>query len=310
MVLGSYAVALYLFSESMAVWSAAALLMKLVMVMGFAEALWAWTEWLAFGMTRPNGSFFNANFLAGYEGAIAAGAIALLCYAPWRRLFARRLMKRDYWIPLALVIAGATISTVLLAGSRGAMLALLCGVVVVVSFRWGWKGSAIVLAIAAMVVVAPTAFRTRLLMEHAANPESYARWQMWISAIREMTDYPFGIGIGLYQYTYPQYAFPIEGEIARYGKVAFTPHNEYLQMGVELGVAGMAIFLWGMASLFTSMVEPASIGTKPRVCSDAPSNVDARSHGILLSRHGTGHQGRHGLFCVRIGFLIEGATGS
>ena len=255
MVLGGYAIAFYLFVETMTVWNFAAILLKLVMVMGMAEALWAWTEWWAFGMARPNGSFFNANFLAGYEAAIATVALASLSYAPWRRLSFQRLRKRDYWIPLALFMLVATVSTVLLTGSRGAMLALLCGVIAVASLRWGWKGCAMVLAIAMILVFAPTAFHSRLVMEHAANPESYARWQMWMSAMQEMADHPFGVGLGLYQYTYPQYAFPIDGEIARYGKVAFTPHNEYLQMGVELGVASVVLFLWGTGSLFYGTVK-------------------------------------------------------
>jgi tetratricopeptide (TPR) repeat protein len=250
MILGGYAVALYLFIETMVVWNCAAIIMKVLMAMGLAESVWAWTEWYSLSMARPNGSFFNANFLGGYEAAIAAGTITVLSYAPWRRLTVQSLMKRECWVPFAFVITGMTISTVLLTGSRGAMLALLCGVLIVVDFRWGWKGSVGVLGIAIMLVCAPTAFRNRLLLEHAANPETYARWQMWLSAMREMLDHPLGMGLGLYQYTYPEYAFAVEGEIARYGKVAFTPHSEYLQMGVELGVVSIPIFLWGVAKLF------------------------------------------------------------
>ena len=61
-----------------------------------------------------------------------------------------------------------------------------------------------------------------------------------------MVDHPFGIGLGLYQYTYPRYAFPVEGEIARYGKVAQTPHNDYLQMGVEMGGGAMVVVAIGV----------------------------------------------------------------
>jgi len=258
MILGGYAFAFYLFVESMAVWNYSATIMKLVMVMGVAEALWAWIERWSFGMARPNGSFFNANFLAGYEAAIALVAIACLCYAPWRRISVRRLVTRDYWLPLTLFIAFTTISTVLLTGSRGAMLALLCGVVTVVGLRWGWKGCAILSAFAVIVLFAPTAFRERIVIEHLANPETYARWQMWMGALREMVDHPLGVGLGLYQYTYPQYAFPVEGEIARYGKVAFTPHNEYLQMGVELGVVSVLVFLWGVAKVFCGTLKQSA----------------------------------------------------
>ena len=69
---------------------------------------------------------------------------------------------------------------------------------------------------------------------------------MWQGAVRQMIDHPFGIGLGLYQYTYPHYAFPVEGEIARYGKVAQTPHNDYLQMGVEMGPGAILVFALGI----------------------------------------------------------------
>src|SRR5262245_55171317 len=255
MILGGYAIAFYLFVESMVVWNSAATFMKLVMFIGVAEALWAWIERWNFDMARPNGSFFNANFLGGYEAAIALVALAALCYAPWRRTSVRRLVTRDYWLPLTLFIAVITLGTVLLTGSRGAMLAFLCGAVMIVGLRWGLKACAIFAAVAAILLCTPTAFRERMVMEHVANPETYARWQMWIGALREMVDHPLGVGLGLYRYTYLQYAFPVEGEIARYGKVAFTPHNEYLQMGVELGVVGMVIFVWGIVRLIAGTLK-------------------------------------------------------
>ncbi len=64
-----------------------------------------------------------------------------------------------------------------------------------------------------------------------------------------MIENPLGIGLGLYQYTYPRYAFPVEGEIARYGKVAQTPHSDYLQMGVEMGPAAVLVFILGLVAV-------------------------------------------------------------
>ena len=54
-----------------------------------------------------------------------------------------------------------------------------------------------------------------------------------------MTDHPFGIGLGLYQYTYPLYAFPVEGELLDMERSRRRPHNDYLQMGVEMGVGAL-----------------------------------------------------------------------
>jgi tetratricopeptide (TPR) repeat protein len=78
------------------------------------------------------------------------------------------------------------------------------------------------------------------------NPESYARWQIWQRSAQAVARNPLGYGLGLYQYIYPRYAFPVEGQILRYGKVAQTAHNEYLQIAVELGVIGLAVFCFGI----------------------------------------------------------------
>jgi hypothetical protein len=50
----------------------------------------------------------------------------------------------------------------------------------------------------------------------------------------------------MYKYASFQYRFPIEDTIVRYGKRAESAHNEYLQLAVELGVAGLVIFLVGI----------------------------------------------------------------
>jgi O-antigen ligase/polysaccharide polymerase Wzy-like membrane protein/tetratricopeptide repeat protein len=82
-----------------------------------------------------------------------------------------------------------------------------------------------------------------------ANPVTYARLQIWHSSLRQAMDHPTGIGLGLYQYLYPRYSVPVEGQIARYSMRAQTAHSEYLQMAVELGVASLPVFAWGVVIL-------------------------------------------------------------
>jgi tetratricopeptide (TPR) repeat protein len=101
-----------------------------------------------------------------------------------------------------------------------------------------------------MIVAIPNRIRDRAFYEYRSNPESYARIQMWEAALAEIGDHPFGIGLGLYQYTYPQYAFPIEERMFRYGKTAQTPHSEFLQMAIELSVASVACMGLGVLTLF------------------------------------------------------------
>jgi hypothetical protein len=54
-----------------------------------------------------------------------------------------------------------------------------------------------------------------------------------------------GIGVGLFKQGSFHERFPIEGNIVRYGKRPESAHNEYLQIGVELGVLGIVLFLCG-----------------------------------------------------------------
>ena len=133
---------------------------------------------------------------------------------------------------------------VLLTESRGGMIVLLVATVIILVARYGWRlAASCAVLIVLVAVLVPTPLRERVLLEHRQNPVTYVRWQMWQGALRQMIDHPFGIGLGLYQYTYPQYAFPVEGEIARYGNTAQTPHNDYLQMGVEMGWSAVVVFV-------------------------------------------------------------------
>jgi O-antigen ligase len=143
---------------------------------------------------------------------------------------------------------------VLFTGSRAGLVAFLAGIITVIGMRFGRKAVAILLTCCVMVLVLmPNPFRDRIYAEHVSNPEAYARWNIWHSSIYAILDHPFGAGPGLYQYIYPRYAIPLEGTLSRYGRIAQTAHNEYLQIGVELGLAGLIVFLWGMVVLFREL---------------------------------------------------------
>ncbi|HCJ66430.1 MAG TPA: hypothetical protein DHV62_03665, partial [Elusimicrobia bacterium] len=51
-------------------------------------------------------------------------------------------------------------------------------------------------------------------------------------------------GLGTYATIFYRYNFPMENEIARYGKLPGFALNEYLQLATELGLPGLLIFLW------------------------------------------------------------------
>ncbi len=258
LVLLGYAGLLYLIVFFSTKWNHVVTLLVVVVGTSLFEALVALCQGVWFGFPRPRGTFFNPNFLAGYLAVSWTVVLSCLCYAPIKLTAGRRSRLHCRALVIELVLPLTLLAVLLCAmvwtGSRGGLLAALLGTVVVVSMRFGRKGVGLILLLVALGVVVPNPLRDRLYAEHAVNPVGYARWQMWQSAVRVMLDQPMGVGLGLYQYVSPRYAFPVEEQIARYGKEARTPHSEYLQMGVELGALSVLVFAWGIGLVLREVV--------------------------------------------------------
>lgn len=259
LVLSSYAGFLALLVFFVDRWDHAAKLLTVFIVMAVGEGAWALAQAWWWSTLRPSGTFFNPNFLAVYLAAAWAIVLAYLCYAgggkvprpaTWRRADPPRtrrgasLALRAWALPVG--ILGLLLLAIVWTGSRGGLLALVVGTTAVVTLRFGRRSVALMALLLMVLLLVPNPLRDRLWAEHRANPETYARWQMWGQSALGMADHPLGIGLGLYQYWAPAYMFPIEGQIVRYGKIANSAHNEYLQMGVELGVASLPVFGWGL----------------------------------------------------------------
>jgi hypothetical protein len=247
-VLFTYAALLYLLVSFVTEWDHVAALLAVLAGMGLFEAgLALWQGWWR-GNPRPIGTFFNPNFLAGYAAIVWGIALGYVCHVRigrrgWPR--GRRCSVADVILPI--ILMSLLLPVIVWTGSRGGVLAVTVGSALVIGMRVGRRGLALfALVLALSVLLIPNPLRERIQAEHAVDPVGYARWEMWQQSIRLMADHPWGIGLGLYQYFYPQYAFPVEGQIARYGKVAQTPHSEYVQMGVELGIVSIPLFCWGI----------------------------------------------------------------
>jgi Tfp pilus assembly protein PilF/O-antigen ligase len=247
MIVG-YATFFYLLVSFVDRWEHVHTLSVMIVLMGVGESALAILQGLAWDVVRPSGTFFNPNFLAGYLAVSWAIVLSGAVYG-YRRAAAGSWPTPTpmlWWVGVGASLCSLFLA-VMLTQSRGGMIVLLVATGFILTVRYGWKlaGSCLVLLMLAGLLF-PTPLRERVWTEHQQNAVSYARWQMWRGALTQIADHPFGIGLGLYQYTYPRYAFPVEGEIARYGKVAQTPHNDYLQMGVEMGVGAMVVFAVGV----------------------------------------------------------------
>ncbi len=247
MIVG-YVAFFYLLVSFIDRWEHVRTLTVVIVLMGVGEAGWAIMQGLVWNVARPSGTFFNPNFLAGY--LTVTWAILLSCtlygYRRTPALLMPSMPPMLWWLCIG-VAQSAVLFAVLLTQSRGGMVVFLVATLFILTVRYGWKlAGPCGLLLVLIVLLVPTSIRERVLAEHHQNPAAYARWQMWQGAVRQMIDHPFGIGLGLYQYVYPRYAFPVEGEISRYGTVAQTPHNDYLQLGVEMGPGAILVFALGV----------------------------------------------------------------
>ena len=254
-MIAGYATLFYLLVSFVDRWEHIRTLSIVIVLMGVGEAAVAIVQGLAWDVLRPTGTFFNPNFLAGYLTVTWTILLSVAIYGS-RQVSARSRLWTSpvlWWFGLGTALGGLFFA-VLLTQSRGGIIVFLVGTVFVLMARYGWKlaGSCALLLVLAGILI-PTPIRERILTEHQQNPVSYARWQMWQAAISQMVDHPLGIGLGLYQYTYPLYAFPVDGEISRFGKVAQTPHNDYLQMGVEMGPGAILVFGVGIVLLLREL---------------------------------------------------------
>jgi len=79
------------------------------------------------------------------------------------------------------------------------------------------------------------------------DPFAYQRVGIWKSSLKMVSDHPVsGVGLGMYKYYGAAYNFPVEHRIARYGKQLDAAHNDILQIGAEIGLIGLILFLGGM----------------------------------------------------------------
>lgn len=228
-------------------------LVCLVTGMGMFEgvkgiAQYAWME-----DTRARGTFFNPNFFAAYEASVVLLSLGVLLFSKQEgySVWFRR------WLWCAAAVSFAAFVT---AQSRGAALALMGALSFLTFCRYGKKALAILVVclLAGFLVPNPLQHRIAHVTE---DPYAYTRLDIWKSSVVRLLEHPLGMGAGMFKQGSFQERFPIEGNIVRYGKRPESAHNEYLQIGVELGLVGLVVFFCG-AVLWTSeirylMFEPA-----------------------------------------------------
>jgi tetratricopeptide (TPR) repeat protein len=207
--------------------------------MGLCEGVLGIIQYVWLGEARAKGTFFNPNFFATYEVVTMAITFGLLSYQRPSEL--NWTNKAFLWCTSAIAFLAFV-----MAQSRGAVLAFLIMALFLGVYRFGKLALVCLLVLVLAGFVLPNPIKQRVLDVSAHDPYAYTRFEIWENSLHRVADNPWGTGLGMYKYFSFQYRFPIENSIVQYGKRAESAHNEYLQIAVELGVGGLALFLLGI----------------------------------------------------------------
>jgi O-antigen ligase len=194
--------------------------------------------------TNPFGPYPNRNDFAGFVELTLPTGLALMMF--------RGVSKEIF--PLMTLLTVVPISAVVLTGSRGGIVGLVCGLGMLAFLGWKrgateWKGrhmvAAILVALAAVTLVAWLGYgkaRERFSQLSVNDISVTRRVSMARGAWRIFLDHPLkGCGLGTIVSVYPRYETIYDGRIVNH------LHNDYLEALAETGILGGAcglIFLW------------------------------------------------------------------
>lgn len=187
---------------------------------------------------RPKGPFLNPNLPAAFVNLSLPVVAAPLVLG---RAGGRPALA---WLGAALAVLGGVV--VGLPGSRGALLAALAGLALLVLLcRPSVDRRRLVLYVALVVVgiAAANLYQHGLLAERAAtlgDPGSAgaSRFRIWAGTWAMFRDHWLtGTGLGTFWLRYPPYRMPTDGS------GGFYAHNDYLQVAAETGVFGALLLI-------------------------------------------------------------------
>ena len=200
---------------------------------------------------------FNPNILGGAMLLVAPVQLAFLGWA-WARpagdsatLWGARLGL----LPAVLITA----TTIGLSQSRGAVLGF--GVAVILLLWLAGRGGrlalglAVLIAVAAVLYIGPQVAWDRVTTEAGAMlsttdslRSAHSRLEIWARALTAIRDFPLtGIGMGTFSRLLPV-LYPLSADPG--GPTINHAHNQFLQAGLDLGIAGLVAYvaLWLLAA--------------------------------------------------------------
>ncbi len=190
----------------------------------------------------------------GFHPAEVGGTLTWLIFMPAAvafGLWAQRRIRRVWpWLIGLGVLTAALLLALLLTQSRSAWLGVAAGAAVLLWLFGRWGRVALGIGIAALLIILALGFPDRWMSnggpgsavdQAAFNPSLVDRTEIWSRAIYGLQDFPFtGMGLGTFRYVmpvlYPLFSVSPDVDLGH-------AHNEWLQAGVDLGLAGLIAFM-------------------------------------------------------------------
>jgi O-antigen ligase len=229
--------------------------LMLIASIGLAS-LYLIKEWA--GAVSMYGLSYRPGSVAGDPNIFSASAVTVLPI-----MFAFAIGHRGWKRAGCAICLLLALVAVLLASSRGAFIALV--VLLLLQMRDArQRGKFVVVAVVilALFLLSPVSPLDRLLHPTYSDTESSdVRLQLWSIAFRIIADHPI-LGVGLWQFSpYMRKYMPPDVDLEFH-----VPHNTYLQITVELGLVGLALFV---AILLFSLLNLARLRRAARRSGDA-----------------------------------------
>jgi O-antigen ligase len=201
---------------------------------------------------RVTSFFSHPNQLAGFEAVLIPVAAVLVRHATWR------------WLRVASVaLVVVAFITVLITFSRGALVGLLALPLMALRVPKLWPLVAV--AVALVVLLAPGAWKDRVIGARTSSPEIATRLDAWRAARQAFTERPvLGWGLNNFPNAYvtiesPGRDFLGTGEL----DIPPTAHDLYLNVAAEQGLAGLTALLI-LAVAFTRLIRRLRAAADPR----------------------------------------------
>jgi len=194
---------------------------------------------------RARGFFEDPN---GFAALCNVGLAMLL---PFARVRQPASSSRVWGVGRVAAIALLLISVVL-SQSRGGLLGtLVLLTILLIRVRRSW----VLLAAASVLfsVLLVPQFRDKILHPKQTDSLALRRFDIYMMDFRMIAAYPAcGVGLGQFPWYAPRFNFPLDDQPVRFSKLASTAHSDPLQVFVELGIPGGALFLGIMACILVA----------------------------------------------------------